>query len=82
MISKAKKLYQTARDHTGLTRYFKNTSWLFGGYHFGFLKMMNRCSQVIAEKIKMSESVRKRLINYLRKDILLFAKITRYDLSH
>ena len=34
MISKAKKLYQTARDHAGFRRYFKNTSWLFGGQMF------------------------------------------------
>ena len=31
MISKVKKLYQVAREHAGFRRYFKNTSWLFGG---------------------------------------------------
>ena len=34
MISKVKKLYQAARDHAGFKRYFKNTSWLFGGQLF------------------------------------------------
>jgi O-antigen/teichoic acid export membrane protein len=34
MLSNAKKLYQAARDHAGFKRYFKNTSWLFGGQVF------------------------------------------------
>ena len=37
MLSRAKKLYQTARDHAGFKRYFKNTSWLFGGQMFRML---------------------------------------------
>ena len=34
MLSKAKELYLAARDHAGFQRYFKNTSWLFGGQMF------------------------------------------------
>ena len=34
MLSKVKKLYQAAREHAGFRRYFKNTSWLFGGQMF------------------------------------------------
>ena len=37
MFSKVKKLYQTACDHSGFKRYFKNTSWLFGGQMFRML---------------------------------------------
>ncbi|MGK0489305.1 MAG: O-antigen/teichoic acid export membrane protein [Candidatus Endobugula sp.] len=37
MLSKVKKLYQTAREHAGFKRYFKNTSWLFGGQMFRML---------------------------------------------
>jgi O-antigen/teichoic acid export membrane protein len=31
MISKIKELYQGAHAHSGFQRYFKNSSWLFGG---------------------------------------------------
>ena len=34
MRSKVKKLYQVARNHAGFRRYFRNTSWLFGGQMF------------------------------------------------
>jgi O-antigen/teichoic acid export membrane protein len=37
MLSNAKKLYQAAREHAGFKRYFKNTSWLFGGQMFRML---------------------------------------------
>lgn len=34
MLTRVKELYQSALNHAGFQRYFKNTSWLFGGQMF------------------------------------------------
>jgi hypothetical protein len=57
MLSKVKKLYQAARDHAGFKRYFKNTSWLFGGQMFRMVLGLF-VSVAVARYLKVSAPLR------------------------